>query len=225
MASLTGAFRTIAAQKEKFALIFSLVALLGSYGKGAIEFLWPTDQLIVIVSSDKTPNEDRNPFPISKEKHTLRLDPRLPLSFINNSPNYILVKHVELTSPTLSAKRVSKNRCDVDNFRNMEMFKFELSEAKSTDAAPFSVAPGQILSIRIAFAGIADIKSKEVDISKGIPICLHLELFDYKGRSHDFLTHVFDITGGDETQTSYNTRMEDKGIVALRFNQLWSILH
>ena len=222
---LLAKLRRLFGQKENLALIASLAALAGSYGKPAWEFLMPSDQLIVILSSESSGNN--NQFPVSRDKDTktLRLDPQLPMAFINNSSNYILVNTVGLRSPQATATRTGKDVCDVDKYWTLRMHKFEFSESESKDAAAFSIPPGQIVSMRIMFEGIPDIRGHDTNIDKGVPICLNTELFDFKGRHHEFVTHVFQITKGDEQTTEYTSTMQDKGIVALRFSQLWSLLH
>lgn len=222
---LLAKLRRIFGQKENLALIASLAALVGSYGKPAWEFLMPADQLIVIVSSES--DSDNNPFPVSMDKDTktLRLDPQLPMAFINNSSNYVLVNTVGLRSPQTTATSTGKGVCDVDKYWTLRMHKFEFSDSENKNATAFSIPPGQIVSMRIMFESIPDIRGQDTNVDKGIPICLYTELFDFKGRHHEFVTHAFQITEGDEKTTKYTSTMEDKGIVTLRFSQLWSLLH
>jgi hypothetical protein len=93
------------------------------------------------------------------------------------------------------------------------------------DATAFSIAPGQIVSMRIRFQGIPDIRSRETNVDKGIQVCLRIGAFDFKGRQHEFVTHIFDVTKADEGGTDYSSKMQDKGIVAVRFSQLWNLMH
>src|SRR5689334_14753747 len=120
--------RHILGQKTNLAVIFSSAALVGSYGKVILDFITPSDQLIVIISSNDT--ADTNPFPISidQKDKTLRLDPELPMAFINHSPNYVLVNSVVLSSPFITAKRIGKDVCDADHGWTLAMQKFNFSE-------------------------------------------------------------------------------------------------
>ncbi len=126
----------------------------------------------------------------------------------------------------------SINKCKVKNrpkfFANIGLCECANSNSprvRTKVRRPFQFPPGQIVSMRIMFEVIPDIRGHDTNIDKGVPICLNTELFDFKGRHHEFVTHVFQITKGDEQTTEYTSTMQDKGIVALRFSQPWSLLH
>lgn len=215
--------------KNKVALAFSTVALVASTGKAVVDFVLPVDYLSIVISApgQGTPDEG-NPFPISKDKNKkLRLDPELQISFINSSPSAVLIRSIKLFSPTLKpAEKLEGSTCDAATIYNMEMSTFKFADGQSRAAAPLSIPPGEIVSIQIQFAGIADIHSKDVNVAKGIPICVQLDIFDSKGRHHDFAVRAFDITEGDEAQSTFTYRFkENKGFAVVRYSPLWSMLH
>lgn len=216
--------RFVKTHKDKAAIIFSCIALISSFGTTVVEFCVPTNQLTMVVS---VPNygDNEEAFTVSREDGKLRLDPSLHLSFINGSPNNILIKFIELVSPLPGSIRgKAESFCESSSTFSMQMDTFAFSNGDSRKAAPFAIAPGEVTPIQIKFAGIPDI-TKDINIKKGIPIGIHIEIFDFKGRHHDFCVRAFEITSADENSVTYDSELEDKGVAVLRFSRLWSTLH
>ena len=217
---------TVTSHKETFALAFSSIALIVSFGKEIAGFILPQENLVMVVSEPiPSEEEDSNPMSVTTQDGKLRLDPRLHISFINSSDSNVLVRSISLVSPKFESKaKVDGESCDSDNIYNMAMWKFQVNLSDSRRAVPFSVAPGQIVAVNVDFEGIPDIH-KDVNVAIGIPLCIHIDTYDYKGRHHDFTIRAFDITDANEEKTTYVNRLKDKGLVVLAFSKLWSLLH
>lgn len=220
------------ANKDKVALLISVVALVVSSSKTVVDFVVPVDLLSIVVSN---PGEGTvaqgNPLAVTRgEDGKFRLDPELHLSFINSGPSTMLVRSVSLLSPVIRAPaKLSESSCEADNVQNMEMFKVKLFGGELRDAEPFAISAGEILPIHFFFAGIPDVHSKkaaDVNVANGIPICIHLDIFDSKARRHEVSIRLFDVTKADETGVTFTSRFkEEKGLVIVRQSSLWSMLH
>jgi len=187
-----------------------------------IDFFLPYTSLILVVNSDST--GAFNAFPVTKENDKLRLDPTLKVAFINTGKDYILVKYIQLFVPMTPNKNTS-DRCNLEKTFDLQMISFKASDGTERTAEPFTITPREIIPTTINFAGIPDINGSGVKINNHIPICLHIEVLDIKGRHHDFYLYAFDITESSENRTTYVTTIEDNGVSVLRFSQFWNIIH
>ena len=220
------------ANKDKVALAFSVVALVVSSSKTVVDFIVPVDLLSVVVSNPGEGTVDQgNPLSVTRtQEGKLRLDPELHLSFINSSPGTKLVRSVSLLSPVVRPpSKLGESSCEADNVQNMEMYKVKLFGGELRDAEPFAITTGEIVPIHFFFAGIPDIQSKnatDVNVADGIPICIHLDIFDSKARRHEVSIRLFDVTKADENGVTFTSRFkEEKGLVIVRQSALWSMLH
>ena len=120
---------TVTTHKETFALAFSSVALIVSFGKEISGFILPQENLVIVVSEPiPSEEEDSNPLPVTTQDGKLRLDPRLHISFINSSDANVLVSSISLVSPKFESKaKVEGESCDSDSIYNMAMWKFQVN--------------------------------------------------------------------------------------------------
>jgi hypothetical protein len=144
MGKLKGVFKAVGKNEDKFAIIFSFIALVSSFSKTVVEFCLPANQLTMIVSEPNQGTSEENSFPISKDGDKFRLDPHLNISFISGSSNNILVKFIELQSPKLDGLGgKNADSCESDTTFNMQMDTFENSNGDEKKPPRSQSPPGK----------------------------------------------------------------------------------